>query len=270
MDRFERAGESFARLCQLMAKLRAPGGCPWDAEQTLDSLKPYLIEEAYEVLEALELGDADKHREELGDLLLQVVFQAEVVQETGGFDIDSVAQTLIDKLVRRHPHVFGDTNTAADDAAGALRNWESIKAQERSAKKVPGSVLDGIPANLPALLRATRTGEKAAAIGFDWPNVDGVEAKVKEEWREVHDAVINDPGRVHEEMGDLLLALVSWSRHLGIDPEAALRDATNKFQRRFRHVERRVLEGRLRGKTPADETLDALERFWEEAKSTHE
>lgn len=259
MDRFERAGTALARLCRLMADLRAPGGCPWDAEQTLDSLKPYLIEEAYEVIEALEQGCPDKHCEELGDLLLQVVFQAEVVQETGGFDMEAVSKAIVDKLVRRHPHVFGDSDAA--DAAGALRNWESIKAKERTSKQ---SALDGIPGTLPALLRAMRTGEKAAAIGFDWPSIDGVEAKVREEWQEVHDALTQGPARISEEMGDLLFALVNWSRHLGVDPEAALRDATNKFQRRFRHVERRVLE---KGSTPADESLDALERLWQEAKS---
>jgi MazG family protein len=147
MDRFEKAGRAFERLCRIMARLRAPGGCPWDAEQTLDSLKPYLIEEAYEVLEAIEREDVEKHREELGDLLLQVVFQAEVMQERPSFDITDVVEAISDKLLRRHPHVFG--SETADDATGALRNWETVKAQERTAGQ---SVLDGIPPTLPALL----------------------------------------------------------------------------------------------------------------------
>lgn len=261
MDRFEEAGTAVKRLCEVMARLRAPGGCPWDAEQTLDSLKPYLIEEAYEVLEALELGRADKHREELGDLLLQVVFQAEVRAEDGTFDMAAVARAITDKLVRRHPHVFGDT--PAEDADGALRNWEAIKAQERSARE---SVLDGIPGNLPALLRAMRAGEKAAAVGFDWPSAAEVEAKVHEEWQELHDAADDggDREHLHEELGDLLFAVVNWARHLGLDAEAALRDATGKFSRRFRFVEQELAAA---GKAPADESLEELERLWQQAKA---
>lgn len=261
MDRFEKAGKAFERLCRIMARLRAPGGCPWDAEQTIDSLKPYLIEEAYEVLEAIERDDAGKHREELGDLLLQVVFQAEVTQEQPSFDITDVVDSISEKLLRRHPHVFSDAT--AKDATGALRNWESVKARERGADE---SVLDGIPPTLPALLRALRTGEKAAAVGFDWPSIEGVEAKVDEELRELRAVLAADNAEAarYEEMGDLLFALVNWARHLGIDAEAALRDATHKFARRFRRIERDVGE---RGLATADVPLDELERIWERVKA---
>ncbi|MBI5509163.1 MAG: nucleoside triphosphate pyrophosphohydrolase [Deltaproteobacteria bacterium] len=262
MDRHERAGAAFTRLCAIMARLRAPGGCPWDKAQTLDSLKPYLIEEAYETLEALEEGVAAKHCEELGDLLLQIVFQAEICNETGRFDAAAVAGGIATKLERRHPHVFGEVQVQG--AAGALLSWETVKATERAAGE---SRLHGVPKTMPALLRAYRTGEKAAAIGFDWPDSHAVALKVEEEWKELNEVVDSDAAdkqaRSAEELGDLLFALSSYARHLGVDPEAALRAATDKFAGRFRYVETRLKEtGHVKGKV-APELLDAL---WNEAK----
>jgi tetrapyrrole methylase family protein/MazG family protein len=264
MDRFERAGAAFARLCSIMGRLRAAGGCPWDREQTLDSLKPYLIEEAYETLEAIEHGEPAKHCEELGDLLLQIVFQAELRAEAEVFDAADVASGITDKLIRRHPHVFGEVE--ANDAAGALKSWESVKANERAGKE---GRLDGVPKSMPALLRAFRTSEKAAAIGFDWPDLPSVARKVEEEWREIRDAqAIAGPDRderVREEVGDLLFAMTSYARHLGVDPENALRAATDKFSRRFKHVERELVAlGKANQKVPINE----LEALWQKAKDT--
>ncbi len=254
MTRFERAGTAFSRLCETMAKLRAR--CAWDREQTLASLKSFLLEETYEVLETIDRGDSTAHCEELGDLLLQIVFQAEITQEDGRFDVANVADAINEKLIRRHPHVFGDVS--ADDAAGALASWEKIKADERGEAS---SCLDGIPRALPALLRAQRTGEKAAAIGFDWPTTRGALDKVDEEWGELKAA--GDKLR-REEAGDLLFALVSLCRHWKINPEDALTEATDKFQTRFRYVEKTLAAD---GKLPRDLALDALSRLWEDAKS---
>lgn len=263
-DRFRRAGAAFERLCRTMHTLRAPGGCPWDREQTLASLKPYLIEEAYETLEAMESGDAREHCEELGDLLLQVVFQAEIAQETKLFDTAGVATAINDKLVRRHPHVFAGAK--ADDAAGALQNWEAIKATERPKTK---GRLDGIPRALPGLTRAARTGEKAAAVGFDWADVAGSKAKVDEELRELEEALAAprdaaNSAAIKEEMGDLLFALVNLCRHLRLDPEEALRGTIEKFQQRFRHLEQSM---GARGRSLESASLDELNQLWEEAKS---
>ncbi len=259
-DRFQDAARAFADLCRVMAKLRAPGGCPWDREQTLESLKVYLLEEAYETLEALDSGAADKHREELGDLLLQIVFQAEITAEAGGFGVAEVARGITEKLVRRHPHVFGDAK--ADSAAGALANWEAQKAKERPKE---ASVLAGVPAALPALLRALRVGEKAAAVGFDWNKPEEARAKVEEEWQELAHAVDESQGpeRVQEELGDLLFAIVNVSRRLGQDPETALRRATDKFSSRFRYIEDQL---RAQGRSPREATLDELNQLWEDAK----
>jgi tetrapyrrole methylase family protein/MazG family protein len=236
-----------------MARLRAADGCPWDRKQTLESLRPYLLEEAYETLEAIESGDPQAHREELGDLLLQVVFQSQITHEESRFDVADVCDGISDKLVRRHPHVFA--REEAHDAEGALSTWERQKAAERPDR----SRLDGVPANLPALLRATRVGEKAAAIGFDWPDVEGVRAKVKEEWNELAGA---SGDAVEEELGDLLFALSSLARHLGVDAEAALRRATDKFMRRFRVVEQRL------GEATERPSIEELEAMWEDAKSS--
>jgi tetrapyrrole methylase family protein/MazG family protein len=260
MDRFEKAGEAFAQLCRIMARLRAPGGCPWDREQTPQTLKPYLIEEAYETIDAIDAGDPGALREELGDLLLQVVFHAELGQETGVFDIAGVAAAISEKLVRRHPHVFGDEN--ADGAGGALRNWEAVKAKERPAGK--GS-LASIPRGLPALLRAMRSGEKAGAVGFDWSKPEDVAAKVDEEWGELRHAMEHEPPEaVSEELGDLLFAIVNLSRRLSVDAESALQFATDKFQRRFAFMERALA---AEGRGLADATMDELDRLWEQAKA---
>jgi len=260
MDRFDKAGETFARLCRIMARLRAPGGCPWDREQTPQSLKPYLIEEAYETVDAIDAGDPESLREELGDVLLQVVFHAEIGQETGAFDAAAVATGVADKLVRRHPHVFGDES--AQGADGALRNWEAVKAKERPAGK---GTLASIPRGLPALLRAMRSGEKAGAVGFDWSKPEDVATKVEEEWRELRHAMAHEaPEAVTEELGDLLFAIVNLSRRLSIDAESALQLATDKFQRRFAFIERALA---AQGRGPRDATMTELDRLWEEAKA---
>ena len=261
MDRFQRAAQAFEQLCRTMAKLRAPGGCPWDREQTYDTLKPYLIEEAYEAIEAIEAGEPKKHCEELGDVLLQVVFQAEIAQETDSFDVADVAQAINHKLVRRHPHVFGDAD--AGNAETRLRTWEAIKASERPADS---SCLDGVPRALPGLLRAYRTGEKAAAVGFDWPDADGSLRKVEEEWGELRHVLADrtQMAEIKEEMGDLLFALVNLCRHLGLDPEEALRGTIEKFQQRFRHLE---ISLRRVSRQVSEATLDELNDLWEEAKA---
>lgn len=269
-ERFKRAGNAFENLCRIMAHLRAPGGCPWDREQTLDSLKPYLIEEAYETLEAMESGDPKAHREELGDLLLQVVFQAEIAQETAVFDVADVADAIRTKLIRRHPHIF-DPESGEATAPGAatvtvtesLHRWETIKATERPAHK---GRLAGVPRAMPGLLRAFRTGEKAAAVGFDWPDAHGSRAKVAEEWLELQEAMDEkaDPARVQEEMGDVLFALVNLCRHLKLDPEEALRTTIEKFHQRFQHVEKSLA---AQGREPQKASLDELNQLWEDAKS---
>lgn len=261
MDRFARAGAAVERLCRLMAKLRAPSGCPWDREQTFESLKAYLLEECYEALEVMGAGQPQQHCEELGDLLLQIVFQAEIAAEERLFDMERVAEGIVDKLVRRHPHVFAGSNV--QDPQAALQSWEAAKAAESPTAK---SRLDGVPRALPSLLRALRIGDKAASIGFDWPDVGGVRAKVEEEWREltdVMDAADSMPEALKEELGDLLLTIASLARHLGIDPEDALRQATEKFGRRFRCLEARMPEA-----VPTSQSsLDLLESMWEDAKS---
>jgi tetrapyrrole methylase family protein/MazG family protein/ATP diphosphatase len=247
----------FRRLVDLMDMLRDPGGCPWDAAQTLDTLKPYLIEEAYEVLEAMD-EDPQEHCVELGDLLLQVVFQSRLQREEGHFAIDDVIAAICDKLVRRHPHVFADAT--AGTAEEALANWEQQKASEG---KVGGS-LGGVPKQLPALLRAQRTSEKAAALGFDWADHHGVVDKVREELAEVEEAAAEQPERAADEIGDLLFAVVNLARHLSVDAEEALRKASDKFVGRFRAMERHVKEG---GVTVAEADMETLNAAWEVAKA---
>jgi MazG family protein len=265
-DRFDEAGAAFAQLCRTMHKLRAPGGCAWDAEQTMTSLKPYLVEEAFEVIDAIEDNDTAGHCEELGDLLLQVVFQSEIAQETSLFDVAAVTRGIDAKLIRRHPHVFAGVE--ANSASGALKQWEAIKAEERAAKggkaKKKGR-LDGIPRAMPGLLRAWRMGEKAAAVGFDWPDAKGSKAKVDEEWQELEEAMGTPGGEaaVREEMGDLLFALVNLCRHLGLDPEDALRQTIDKFQRRFAHIEQGM---EAKGKPMQGAPLEELDALWNEAK----
>lgn len=262
MNRHSSAGAALQRLSETMHRLRAPRGCAWDAKQTLSSLRPYLLEETYEVLDALDATPGgDAHRDELGDLLLQIVFQAEVAQEaSNGFDFTAVADAIREKLIRRHPHVFGDAT--ADTADGALANWEEAKAKERGKK---GSRLDGVPQAMPALLRAQRTGEKAAATGFDWPNLDGALAKSREEWAEFQ-ATLDDnesKARVAEELGDHLFALASVARHLEVDLEACMREAVDKFTGRFKAMEKFAAET---GGALTDLDLEAQEALWQRAK----
>ena len=253
-------GDSFPSLVEVMERLLAPDGCPWDREQTFESLKSYLLEEAHEVIEAIDSGDAAHHREELGDLLFQVVFQSALARAQRGFDVDDVVASIRDKLVRRHPHIFGDARV--EDAAEQVRVWEKIKAEERAEKGQRGGALDGVPRALPALQRAWRLGEKAGAVGFDWTSPDAVLDKVREEMFELADARDRDAS-IHE-MGDVLFALAQLSRHLGFDPEDALRHANERFRRRFEHVEDRL---RAEGSAPARAGMERMEALWQEAKS---
>lgn len=263
------------RLLRIMDRLRDPGGCPWDREQTLRSLTPYLLEEAHEVIEAIEAGDAEHHREELGDLLFQVVFQARIAREEGKFDFAQVCDSISDKLTRRHPHVFGDVTVSG--SREVVKNWERIKADERKAKgDAPRSAIGGVPTGLPALVRAERLTEKASAVGFDWPDVQGVLAKVHEEIGELEEAVARRAaaapqdedahrlhGRVEHELGDLLFALANLGRFLKVHPEEALRGSVRRFESRFHHVEERLRE---EGRTPREATLAEMDRYWDEAK----
>jgi MazG family protein len=256
----ERAGRSLAELVTVMDRLLSADGCPWDRAQTLQTLRPYLIEEAYEVLDAIDRGDSREHCEELGDLLLQIVFQAALRQRAGEFSVTEVAEAIRDKLVRRHPHVFGDAEAA--DPAAVTAQWNAIKAAERAG--VPGSILDGVPAGMPALARAQRISQRAARVGFDWPDVAGCRAKVLEELEELARAVESgDRHEVHAELGDLLFAVTSLARKLDCDAELALRDATTSFSRRFAHVEARLAE---RDRRPDESNLAEMDALWDEAK----
>jgi tetrapyrrole methylase family protein/MazG family protein len=258
---------ALARLLDVMHRLRAPGGCPWDREQTPETLRPYVIEEAYEVVDAIDAGDPDALRDELGDLLLQVVFQAEIAAEHGGFDVGAVATAIADKLERRHPHVFGDVRV--EDADEVVRNWKAIKARERAARAgtpdVPPGVLHGVPRNLPALARAQQVGSRLAHVGYDWPGPDGVLAKLDEERAELGAALATgDRAAAARELGDLLLTASSLARHLGVEAEMALRDATTRLESRVARVE---AAARAAGR-PVGE-LDDVERdrLWNTAKA---
>lgn len=255
------AAQAFERLVQIMHRLRGPGGCPWDGEQTHQSIKPYLIEEAYEVIEAIDRADDRELCSELGDLLLQIVFHAEMASETDRFDIVDVVRTIGDKMVRRHPHVFGDT--AVTGTADVLRNWSRIKAEERK-NDADRSVLAGVPRGMPALLRAQRLGEKAAHTGFDWSEARAVLAKLHEELGEIEQALsAADRGAAAAELGDLLCAATSLARHLDVSAEDVLHDAADRFSDRFRHMEEQLaLQGRDIRQTSAEEK----ESRWEAAK----
>lgn len=256
-------GSGVARLCAIMALLRGPDGCPWDREQDLRSLKPHLLEETYELLETMDGPDLAAHAEELGDILLQVVFQARLREEQGQFTFDDVAHRLADKLVRRHPHVFGDVQV--DDSAAVLRNWEAIKRTEKKpSADGPRSALDGLPKALPALARAQRMQSKASRCGFDWPDVAGVEAKLTEELAELAAArQANAAAAVRHEIGDLLFTVVNLCRFLKVDAEDALQEASNRFARRFREVERRAMAD---GRDMRSCTLAELDAYWDAAK----
>jgi nucleoside triphosphate diphosphatase len=251
----------FENLVTIMRRLRGPGGCPWDAEQTHESLTRYLLEEVYEVIEAIDEQSPEHLKEELGDLLLQPVFHAAIAEETGSFTIEDVIQSLTDKLIRRHPHVFGDM--LITDSAAQIENWEQIKKAEKGARRT--SALSGVPAHLPALLKAQKITEKASRVGFDWEHVDQVVAKVMEELHEFEEAMAGgDNERMEAELGDLLFAIVNLGRFLSINPEAALRKTINRFQQRFRHVEESLHDqGRLMNTT----SLEEMDRLWEEAKA---
>lgn len=255
---------SFSELVAIMARLRGPAGCPWDRQQTHATLKPYLLEEVYEALEAIDADDDDELCKELGDVLLQVVFHAQIAAEEGRFDIEAVGQAIVDKLIRRHPHVFGDAS--ADEADEVLLRWEQIKKQERRERgEAAPSLLDGIPKHLPALMRAYRIQTRAAQQGFDWDEVDGALDKVEEEFAEVRKAWETDEAAaVEEEFGDLLFSLVNASRFLKVDPEQALRRAVTKFERRFRALEEIV---QARGEEVVTLSLAALDEIWDEVKA---
>jgi MazG family protein len=261
------AGAWFEKLVKLQARLRAPDGCPWDREQTHMTLRTYLIEEAYEVVEALESGDDAKFAEELGDLLLQVVFHADIARDEGRFDAADVIQGIHDKMVRRHPHVFGEKR--ARDAKAVLKSWEKIKAEERKAKGIqegpkPASLLDGVSHALPGTMEGFQLTRRAARIGFDWDSADGVLAKLAEEAAELKAEVGHgSPRRIEEEMGDLLFAAVNVARFLHVDPEIALKKANAKFAARFREMERCARES---GKELSDVPRAEMEALWERAK----
>jgi nucleoside triphosphate diphosphatase len=294
-------GERFERAVSIMARLRGPGGCPWDREQTFDSIKPYTLEEAYEVLEAIDNRDWDELRGELGDLLLQVLFYSQMAQEGGKFSIDDVLDRLSTKLVNRHPHVFGDVT--AETSADVLRNWETIKAEEKKQRLEAGggksakaesqeSVLAGVSSAMPALLEAHKLSSRAAHVGFDWPEMAGLFDKLEEEATELKEGLRQLPSaarlsspskpmargvagsgkpqvpeelrsRLEEEVGDMFFVLVNIARYLSLDPESALKKTNRKFKRRFQWMEEQL---RASGRTPQQATMDELESLWQRAK----
>lgn len=279
-----RVGRRFMQLVEVQARLRASGGCPWDREQTHQSLKPYLVEEAYEVLDALDGGDDRKFASELGDLLLQVVFHAQIASETGRFDIGDVADAIREKLIRRHPHVFGESR--ARNSAEVLKRWEELKAEERRQEGQPGhqSLLDGVPKSLPALSEAFQLTRRASNVGFDWKKLEGVLGKLEEETGELRRAVRRsvksgrrrdrnvpaamrvhprDLARIEEEAGDLLFVAANVVRFLGLEPEVVLKKANRKFSRRFRWMERQAAR---RGRRLAALPREEMERLWNQAK----
>jgi MazG family protein len=289
-------GAKFERAVSIMARLRAPGGCPWDREQTFDTIKRYTLEETYEVLEAIDNRDWKELTSELGDLLLQVLFYAEMAQEQGTFTIDDVLDTLSNKLIHRHPHVFGDTK--ADDSSQVLKNWEVLKAQEKQKKEKrkslhnggeameskPELLLEGVSSKMPALQEAHKISSKAAHVGFDWPHVQGLFDKLSEETHELQEHLRDLPSagtdstqkpeippelrqHVEDEVGDLFFVLVNIARYLSVDPESALRKTNRKFRRRFSWLEEKLRE---QGRTLEDATLEEMESLWQQAKVVEE
>jgi MazG family protein len=254
-------GEAFEELVRIMHRLRAPGGCPWDREQTHESIKGYTIEEAFEVAEAIEMRDDREICGELGDLLLQIVFHSEMAAEQGRFEIADVIRAISEKMIRRHPHVFGDVEVSG--AEEVLRNWSRIKAEERRDAE-DSSALAGVPRGMPALLRAQRLGEKAAHVGFDWADARSVVEKLREELDEVAEALErDDPQHTAAELGDLLFAATSLGRHLRVSSEDTLKAAADRFTRRFRRMEEMLAR---RGRDIRDATLDEMELLWQQAK----
>jgi MazG family protein len=290
-------GDRFERAVSIMARLRAPGGCPWDREQTFDSIKPYTLEETYEVLEAIDNRDWQELPGELGDLLLQVLFYAEMAKEDGSFTIDEVLDRLSQKLIDRHPHVFGDAK--ADTSSEVLRNWEALKAEEKKKRLVagggkankseasPDSILAGVSSGIPALLEASKLSSRAAHVGFDWPNIEGLFEKLREETNELKENLREFPSpgpqpqtrgvagsgkpqvssdlreRLEDEVGDLFFVLVNIARYLSLDPESALKKTNRKFKRRFQWMEEKL---RASGRTPQQASLEELESLWQESK----
>lgn len=279
-------GEKFERAVSIMARLRAPGGCPWDREQTFDTIKPYTLEETYEVLEAIDNRDWPELKEELGDLVLQVLFYAEMAQEEHRFAIDDVLDALSNKLIARHPHVFGDVK--AEDAHAVLKNWEALKAQEKERKRASsetaqssaGRLLSGVSSKMPALLEAHKISSKAAHVGFEWPEIAGLFEKLREETQELQQHIGELPPnalqagghskipatlreRVEDEIGDLFFVVVNLARWLSVDSESALRKTNRKFRRRFAHVEQEL---ERRGKTLEQSNLEEMETLWQQAK----
>src|SRR5437773_2008722 len=265
-------GKRFEGLVEIMARLRGPDGCPWDKEQDFNTLKPMLVEEVYEVLEAIDNQDFDGVSEELGDLLLHIVFQAQLGKEDGKFDIDTVITKICDKLVRRHPHVFGSESVGT--AEEVIRNWEAIKAREKAHKlnsRTPEqrSLLEGIPSKLPAIHEAHQISSRAARVGFDWPDVEGIFEKLQEEVRELREVIAegNDHRRrerLEDEIGDMLFVIVNIARFLKIDSESALKRANRKFKARFQYMERELAR---QGKTLEQTSLNEMEALWRKAKS---
>jgi tetrapyrrole methylase family protein/MazG family protein len=257
----ELAGETFAELLDVMAQLRGDKGCPWDKEQSHTSLRPFLLEESHELLEALDQGDSQKIREELGDLLHQIIFHCQMAAEIGTFTAEDVVRDLKDKMVRRHPHVF--SGKALPDSDSVLKQWAKIKTNEKEGE-VPKSALGSLPKSMPALARAQTITERASQVGFDWPDVVLVWRKVEEELAELKTACSSgDQQRAGEELGDLLFSLVNLSRFLGLQSEDVLAQATERFIKRFSYIETRLNES---GKGPAASSLEAMDRLWDEAK----
>ncbi|GBR08166.1 nucleoside triphosphate pyrophosphohydrolase [Acetobacter oeni] len=260
----EEAARELVRLIDVMARLRDPEtGCPWDREQTPETIAPYAIEEAYEVADAIDRGAWDDVADELGDLLLQVVYQARMAEEEGRFAFATVARMIADKMIRRHPHVFADETRTTSGSAGMLQQWEARKEQERIARAESGA-LAGVPRSLPALLRARKIAARAARVGFDWPDVEGVVEKVREELSEVEAEIRSgDRAALQDEMGDLLFSVATLARRLDLDPEACLRQATDKFTRRFNALEAILAS---RGFTPSDQSVEELDQVWRDVK----
>lgn len=263
----EQRGETYPSLVLLMQRLLAEDGCPWDREQNFASLRRYVLEEACEVIDAIDKGDRDELKDELGDLALQVIFLGELARRERSFGPDDVIRAIIEKLVRRHPHVFGDVQVSGPEEV--LQNWEAIKSREKAGR----GLLEGVPRSLPALYRAQRMSDKVSRVGFDWPDAQGSRAKVSEELAELDEAAAaSDAKAVEHELGDVLFALVNWARHHGVDAELALRKTADRFAQRFSHVEARVRE-RHGGWPAADDgkpskgiPLPTLDAYWNEAK----
>jgi tetrapyrrole methylase family protein/MazG family protein len=254
-------GEKFERFVEIMARLRSPEGCPWDRQQTHRSLKKYVIEETYEVVDAIDAGDAEDLCGELGDLMLQILFHAQLAKEEGVFDIEDVLDGISTKLIRRHPHVFGQTEVAG--AEEVLHNWDQIKMQEKGME-TRASILDGVPKTLPALARAMEISKRAARAGFEWPNLEAVFAKLEEEVSELREEIYTgDDKRIAEEIGDLLFTIVNVARWMKVDPEDALRAMTMRFASRFRQIEEAAREA---GRPLEEMTIEEMDAVWDRAK----